>query len=66
MRDLALFLAGMITAVSLLTAAWAQTTTIAPSRAVVVSTCGTPPWTFAAGTEQPLTMDTTGVLCNKV
>lgn len=44
------------------TSAWAQTPP--QGTAWVVSSCGTPPRTYTAGTTQPLTVDTTGALCN--
>ena len=34
-----------------------------PAGGVVVSTCGTPPTTYTAGTVQPITINTNGLAC---
>lgn len=51
----------LLLAAFLLGASIAQAQTLS---AVVVSSCGTPPITYTAGQSYPLTMDTTGHLCN--
>lgn len=52
-------LACLLAASVLVSRAYAQ----APAGASVVTTCGTPNITYAAGSTAPLTMNTSGVLC---
>ncbi len=44
--------------------AWSVTQTTPLTLGVVVTTCGTPPWTYVAGTQQPITIGaSTGAIC---
>ena len=61
---IAIVIAAALIATSIFTGSVrSQTSTIPAARAVVVTTCGTPGWTYTAGREQPLTMNTSGQLC---
>ncbi len=44
---------------------WAQGTSTTPyTMGIVVATCGTPPYTYTAGTQQPITIGAaTGAIC---
>ena len=56
-----------VCAICLISSAYAAAPVIngppVPMAVAVVTTCGTPPYTFANGTYAPVTMDTTGTLC---
>lgn len=54
-----------LVAAGLLVGGWvaASPSAAQTSYATVVTTCGTPPYTYTAGTGRPLTQDTTGTAC---
>jgi hypothetical protein len=64
--------AALIAAAIIASSAWTQPYSTPLTTGIVVTTCGTPgpavgtQWTYTAGTQAPLTLDTTGVLCNKI
>ena len=67
----AIIIAGaLIASAILIREGWSQATTSPFSTGIVVTACGTAPvgtrWTYAAGSQAPLTLDITGVLCNKI
>jgi 1,4-dihydroxy-2-naphthoate octaprenyltransferase len=59
--------AALISVAILAREAWTQQNSTPFTVGVVVTTCGTPPWTYTVGSTQPITIEsTTGLLCNKI
>lgn len=69
MRHSIVIAAALIAGAILAHTAWTQSTTTSFATAIVVTACGTPVtsamWPYTNGTQAPLTMDTTGSLCEK-
>lgn len=64
--DIKSFVVGAILAVAAWGAFQAQAQTIPPGMAVVVATCGTLPNNWPVGSLSPVTINTTGKLCNSI